>query len=485
MKIIMIKVNRLVIFVICMFVFIYAKAENVTIDGLKYYLFPGTDEAAIDNGNTWSGDLELPSEVVYNGKTYTVSSIGFGAFLDCKELTRVRIPKTIEKVIHHVLSDALEDPGAVSPDCMNPFARCTALETIEVDEDNPVMSSEDGILYSKDKTRLYAYPAGMRQKEYVIPENVTWVGYDAISYNQYLSSLTIPSSVTYCGSICSNCVNLKTVRLSESITYIPAYAFDKCESLKFLDIPRSVQAFGESVFRWTHLEKIVIRGTFPESLRYDTFYSMDDATIIYVQQSEMEKFKEVFSGTVLPLEEYTEQTKGGDANASESIYGEWWLVGWSDKGTWVQVDKKNVGHHSLSIEIPKEDYVMAYSMANEIFVGLLTLNGNEMVFGGEKRGGSTKVYCSFEENLFFEAHICDIKSYQLEKDQLRLYYTNDDYFVFTSDLDNTRETTSGIKSVCEAKTPIANTLYDLQGRRVMGTPRKGLYIQNGKKVIVK
>jgi len=103
----------------------------------------------------------------------------------------------------------------------------------------------------------------------------------------------------------------------------------------------------------------------------------------------------------------------GDANASESIYGEWWLVGWSDKGTWVQVDKKNVGHHSLSIEIPKEDYVMAYSMANEIFVGLLTLNGNEMVFGGEKRGGSTEVYCSFEENLFFEDHICDIRSYRL------------------------------------------------------------------------
>lgn len=34
--------------------------------------------------------------------------------------------------------------------------------------------------------------------------------------------------------------------------------------------------------------------------------------------------------------------------------------------------------------------------------------------------------------------------------------------------------------------PIDDTpIYDLQGRRVMGTPRKGLYIQNGKKVIVK
>ena len=180
-------------------------------------------------------------------------------------------------------------------------------------------------------------------------------------------------------------------------------------------------------------------------------------------------------------ENYANQDSG-DTNASELIYGEWWLVGWSDKGTWVNVDKKYVGHHSLSIEIPKEGYVMAYSMANEIFVGLLTLNGNEMVFGDG--GGSTKVYCSLEENLFFEDHICDIKSYQLEKNQLKLYYTDDDYFLFTSDF-GTRGTTSGMKSTSEAKTPAANTLYDLQGQRLIGPPTKGLYIQNGQKVIVR
>ena len=122
-----------------------------------------------------------------------------------------------------------------------------------------------------------------------------------------------------------------------------------------------------------------------------------------------------------------------DANPTESLYGEWWLVGWNDKGAWLEVDTNYVSHRHLSIELRENDYVMAYSMVNEIFVGLLTLKGNEMIFDGEKRGLSTKVYGESVENIFFEDHICDIKSYQLEGNQLRLYYTDDDYFVFTKD----------------------------------------------------
>ena len=129
-----------------------------------------------------------------------------------------------------------------------------------------------------------------------------------------------------------------------------------------------------------------------------------------------------------------------DDNQQESLYGEWRLVGWNDGGNWFEVDTNYVAHRHLSIEIPKEGYVMAYSMVNEIFVGLLTLNGNEMVFDGEMQGVSTKVYYDLMENLFFEDHICDIKSYQLEGNLLKLYYTDSDYFVFTSDLNNLEDT---------------------------------------------
>lgn len=123
-----------------------------------------------------------------------------------------------------------------------------------------------------------------------------------------------------------------------------------------------------------------------------------------------------------------------NADSKESLYGEWWLVGWNDGGVTHEVDASYVSKGNLTIEIPEEGYVMAYSMVNQIFLGLLTLNGNEMIFDGEM--GSTEVYCDVMENHFFEDHIFDIKSYQFDGDLLRLYYTDKDYFIFNAAIKN-------------------------------------------------
>ena len=42
-----------------------------------------------------------------------------------------------------------------------------------------------------------------------------------------------------------------------------------------------------------------------------------------------------------------------------------------------------------------------------------------------------------------------------------------------------------IKSISTAKTSIDNTLYDLKGSKLQQTPQKRVYIQNGKKYIIK
>lgn len=123
---------------------------------------------------------------------------------------------------------------------------------------------------------------------------------------------------------------------------------------------------------------------------------------------------------------------------AESLYGEWWLVGWTEEGTWFEVDTNYVSYHCLSIEFKEDGYVQAWSMVNEITVGMLTLNGQEMTWDTTWRG-STMVGCSVMENNFFEKYIFDIKSYQISGKQLRLYYTDEDYFVFTKDFDNSEE----------------------------------------------
>ena len=272
---------------------VYAK---VKINGLKYEL-RWNHTAIVVNENQWNGELDIPEQVTYEGEEYTVNSIEWVAFMSCKTLTRVRLPKTIASIEHY----------AGYEDCKNPFSGCTSLEAIEVDEENPWMCSVDGVLFNKDKTWLYCYPAGAKRNAYNIPESVERIGGAAFAYNSYLTSVYMPNSVTKTAfSTFAGCKSLNSIRLPENLKYISARAFANCESLHLLDIPASVSEFEESVFSGSPIKTIVIRGSFSKELRKDTFYSMDDEVVIYVQKSEIEKFKKVFSGTIRPLEEYQE-----------------------------------------------------------------------------------------------------------------------------------------------------------------------------------
>ncbi len=135
---------------------------------------------------------------------------------------------------------------------------------------------------------------------------------------------------------------------------------------------------------------------------------------------------------------YLSETRGEEANPMDSLYGEWWLVGWNDNGTWYEVNKKYVCHQQLSLEFNEEGYMTVYSMVNIITFGQVTLDGNEMHFDVEKVM-TTQVCCDAWENNFFEKHLIYIKSYQLDGNLLRLYYTDNDYFVFTKDFDDSEE----------------------------------------------
>ena len=131
-----------------------AQDEYATIDGLYYYLATDLHIARIENNNSWTGELVIPETVTYKDEEYKVIAIDWLAFDFCHTLTKVRIPKTVLLITHYAGYNAAK----------NPFRGCSNLESIEVDEDNPAMCSVDGVLFSKDKTQLYCYPAGKKQK---------------------------------------------------------------------------------------------------------------------------------------------------------------------------------------------------------------------------------------------------------------------------------------------------------------------------------
>ena len=178
---------------------------TVTIGGLMYKLNKQKLSAMVANGNKWEGELVIPEQVTHEGETYTVDKI------------------EVTDIVHYALWD----------ECKNPFYGCTSLESIEVDEANPSMCSVDGVLFNKDRTRLYCYPAGARNESYSVPQSVTWLGMDAFARNAYLLSVEVPNSVTFISAgTFSGCRNLNAVKLSKNIRHIAAYTFENCIPLE-------------------------------------------------------------------------------------------------------------------------------------------------------------------------------------------------------------------------------------------------------------
>lgn len=73
------------------------------------------------------------------------------------------------------------------------------LEYIDVADNNSVYCSVDGVLYSKDMTKLIKYPSAKTDVSFQIPESVSVVNDEAFRGCKFTISLTIPKSVTYIG----------------------------------------------------------------------------------------------------------------------------------------------------------------------------------------------------------------------------------------------------------------------------------------------
>ena len=78
-----------------------ATAQKATIDGVTYeFNEPETGEATVvpSSNSEYRGEIFIPSTVTYNGQEYRVTVIGDNAFKQCRNLTSVSMPYTIERL---------------------------------------------------------------------------------------------------------------------------------------------------------------------------------------------------------------------------------------------------------------------------------------------------------------------------------------------------------------------------------------------------
>lgn len=179
---------------------------------------------------SYSGAVNIPSKVTYNGTTYTVIWIGGGAFRDCTGLTSVSIPNSVTEILGGAFYGctgltSVTIPESVINIAWNSFQGCTGLTSVVFNAKNCKGLGE----WLKDATNLSSFAIG---------EGVESIPANLCLNLTGISSVNIPNSVTTIGnSAFSGCTGLRSVSIGNSVTSIGWDAFCDCTGLKSVTIP--------------------------------------------------------------------------------------------------------------------------------------------------------------------------------------------------------------------------------------------------------
>ena len=263
-------------------------AQNKDDQGLTYTL-NNDGTATVSGCDRTVTSIKIPSNVESNGQTYTVTSIGNGAFSECRSLTSVDIPDGVTSIGGYAFAScysltSVTIPGSVTSIGNRTFSDCISLTSVD------------------------------------IPDGVTSIGNGAFLMCSDLTSVDIPDSVTSIGNgAFLMCSDLTSVDIPDGVTTIGEEAFYYCTGLTSVTIPGSVTSIGDRAFGdCTKLTNITFAGANPPSFGPNVFYHCNALQTISLSadmtQAQRAEWEEVLK-RVIPEGcqiEYTDLTPAPD-----------------------------------------------------------------------------------------------------------------------------------------------------------------------------
>lgn len=214
---------------------IYVDSDNLYYSSDNGILYNKSKTALLACPNAKTGTIVIPSGV---------ERINDEAFSRCKNITTIIIPNSVTLIGNSV------------------FWGCNSLISINVNANNPNYTSDDGILYDKDKTTLIACP-GAKTDTIAIPNGVVNIDTGAFKYNSGILSIIMPDGIKTIGE----------------------EAFSYCTGIAIITIPESVTSVGRNAFAyWTSIQTIRFPNSYPGNNLYSSqspFYYCQAAVAYY------------------------------------------------------------------------------------------------------------------------------------------------------------------------------------------------------------
>ncbi|MCH5307863.1 MAG: leucine-rich repeat domain-containing protein, partial [Prevotella sp.] len=467
-----------------------------------------------DSRNNCNAIIETASNQLIAGCQNTtipndVTCIGSSAFRGC--ITSLSIPNNVKHIEGYAFSDCtglteVTIPNSVTYIGGSAFSGCSGLTSIIVEDGNTVYDSRNNcnaIIETATNTLLTGC------KNTTIPNDITSIESQAFMYCE-LTSIIIPNNVTSIGiNAFSGCKKMTSITIGNNVTSIGSSAFRDCTSLASITIPNSVTSIDYGAFDGCYnLKSVMSLIEEPFTIDKDVFLvlmggggGMRAHATLYVPQGTKEKYlaTEGWADNFVNIVEmdHDDITLGA---VGKGTYCSNYDLDFTDvdglkayiasgydyaTGTVLLTNVKEVPAGTGVMLMGTEGtYQVPYCSEKSQYYYLNMLKGtlNEQPLPQTEDGYTNYIFANGADGWMFylssgNGNIPAHKAYLqiptvAAEARPMLNFVIDDETTGTDDaLMNNVESTDG-------------KVYNLNGQRVE-QPKQGIYIQNGKKVIIR